>query len=75
VVKPYLDAQGNLPAYLIDPAIEQRLFIDAERGAEDDRDRQVDEPNWSDEGKVRGGCWRADLRWQEQRAPRGGPVL
>jgi flagellar biosynthesis protein FlhA len=32
VVKPYLDAQGNLPAYLIDPAIEQAVESSVQHG-------------------------------------------
>jgi flagellar biosynthesis protein FlhA len=32
VVKPYLDAQGNLPAYLIDPAIEQLVESSVQHG-------------------------------------------
>ncbi|MGD0774329.1 MAG: flagellar biosynthesis protein FlhA [Candidatus Solibacter sp.] len=32
VVKPYLDAQGNLPAYLIDPALEQLVEVSVQHG-------------------------------------------
>jgi flagellar biosynthesis protein FlhA len=32
VVKPYLDGQGNLPAYLIDPAIEQLVESSVQHG-------------------------------------------
>jgi flagellar biosynthesis protein FlhA len=32
IVKPYLDAQGNLPAYLIDPAIEQLVESTVQHG-------------------------------------------
>src|ERR1035438_9416323 len=32
VVKPYLDGQGNLPAYLIDPALEQLVEVSVQHG-------------------------------------------
>jgi flagellar biosynthesis protein FlhA len=32
VVKPYLDAQGNLPAYLMDPALEQLVESSVQHG-------------------------------------------
>jgi len=32
VVKPYLDAQGNLPAYLVDPAMEQIVESSVQHG-------------------------------------------